>query len=294
MMNLDTVGVIPFYGGHDSVDKITKDRNLSWLIQTVHSLREHCNRIIVAVCNERDLQALDEVIGIEPCLLSCDPLYLPITACRHIQLLQLKDCMIIYTEADQVFNVTDMAKITDIINSNKNVYVSPHRCVRLSGKEEFGPWERFGHHIPTDDGSHPQHYLFLRERFFHDGFEYVVDNKPHAMLWNNENFAIVVNGQAWNYGFFMHSRVVDGMFYVNTIEGCAYGAAYICHAELFNRVLFVEANEFPLERASGFDIYRTPEVIPLKTLNNQHFWVDHLSHRDGSTSTWADKGTDDG
>ena len=293
-MNLETVGIIPFYGGHESVNDSIVRRNLDWLVQTVDSISRYCSNITVAVCNSRDENLLNSVSGITVASLDCDPLYLPISACRYVQQLQLKDCFIIYTEADQVFNIKNIDKISSVILSNKNAYVSPHRCVRLTGNEKFGPWERFGHHIPTEDGSHPERYLFLRERFFHDGFEYVVDNKPHAMLWNNENFAIVMNGQAWNYGFFMHSRVVDETFYINTIEGCAYGAAYMCHSDLFNRVMFVQAEEFPLERASGFDIYRTPEAVALKTLNNEYFWVDHLSHREGSTSTWADRGESDG
>ena len=285
-----TVGVIPFFGGEKTVDEEVKERNLSWLTQTVESMAEYCDDIIIGVCTTADELQANSTVSIGPCtvaMIDCPPRLLPINTCRHIQSLAIENALILYSEADQVFHIRDMNVLSNLVASNPHAYVAPHRCVRLVGNEEFGSWERFGHHIPTGDGSHPTHYLFLRERFFYNDYEYVVDNKPHAMLWNNEKFSMVIDDHAYHYGFFMHSRVVSGMFYINTIEGCAYGASYLCHADLFNRIEFIEPKEFPLEHASGFAIFNTEGVTPLKTLNNEYFWVDHLSHREGNTSTWA-------
>ena len=276
------IGIIPFFGGLTS-DKDTTDRNVGWLSLTHTSMLKYCSDILIYVCRKADENLAKTVTDISNIrVVECEPLFLPATACRHTQEIVKNYDLVLYTEADHIFHINDIDFLTTTIENNMSAYIAPHRCVRLSGTEVFGEWERFGHHV-----SGTSRYLFLRERFLYNDAEYIVDNKPHALIWNDEVFAQVHDNKLYQYGFFMNSAVFNDVFYVNTIDGCAYGAAYLCHASLFSRVNFIDAEQFPLEHASGFDIFNMPDSIALKTLNNQMFWVDHLSHRTGNTSTWA-------
>ncbi|MBX7145609.1 MAG: hypothetical protein K1X79_14250 [Oligoflexia bacterium] len=74
------------------------------------------------------------------------------------------------------------------------------------------------------------------------------------------------------------SSFLDDYYRCNS-EHTAFGGAYLCSREFFQRVKYEFSSTFPVEHASGFDPFACARNA-LKTSNFTDFFVEHLSARD--------------
>ena len=115
--------------------------------------------------------------------------------------------------------------------------------------------------------------------------------KEHKIIVTNdyEQADCIVTHNNYDEHFYVcpspYSDYIDAPEY-----GQAYGAAYLCHRDFFNRVKFIDARfeimidgqshfvEFqPTETTAGHDLLRTENAICLKSRDFFYFHVDHLS-----------------
>ena len=251
--NLNIIGTIPYFGRHDQYQQ----RILNWVHVTIDSIQDICEKIYIHVCNDIDYNDLEKYKNNEQFEIIYHKdlnktTYLPAYSQRYIQSLKLKNKYILYTEADQIFHIHNLQQLLNQLDNK--YYIAPHRCIQLTDKDILGKWPFFGHAYNYDHKRKLHHYRWLYERFFDNNKEYVLGNKRPGC----------------------DSNIINKYFYSNNDKGLAYGAAFLSTSQLFNRVHFRNGM---LEDASGFDIFRISTC--LKTMNNQHFWIDHLSHRTG-------------
>ena len=114
---------------------------------------------------------------------------------------------------------------------------------------------------------------------------------PKMIAYSNSEKVFPVN-QVYDYNDYFYVNPSAHTTHVDAPEyGQAYGAAFLCHRELFNRVTFINARfmikgkdgkEFPFdyqptETTAGHDLLRTKDSICLKSKDFFYFHVDHLS-----------------
>lgn len=70
-------------------------------------------------------------------------------------------------------------------------------------------------------------------------------------------------------------KTIDEHFYNPVNFYTAFGGSFYCLKEAFSKVKFIDSNEYPIENATGFNIYNT--ITCLKTKNIIDFYCIHLS-----------------
>jgi len=273
--------IIPFFAGP------RPEQSVEWLDQTISSIR-FANDVIVGVQNPDDLRRVQENFSVDCRVFNCSPMLLPVTLLRHVQ--TMPDLfLVLFTEADQVMNINNLASITKAIDADHNRVIAPHRAVQIQGNEP-ADWWGWGH---WDHDAKRHRYLY--ERFMHEGREYVVHNRPHVLdtagldlrhgcdAWGDTPGSVRPQGPA--YHFAMKTQIIDNMWYTNSNTCFAFGASWLMHADTFRRVEFKDQTQYALEESS-FAVSRCPGVTMLKTLNAGRFFADHISHRFGNQSTW--------
>ena len=288
------LAVIPYFGGTSSAPRQTElDNVLRYFEYTYSSLKPYMTKLIVSVYNDKDYETIRpfslnadiEVMRIN----DIDPIFLPANTVRFIQGEGFDEEYIYFTESDQIFYVQDINNLYDTIDNDKNIYIVPQRFEQIP-HAAIPP--RIEKYADTTEGRFVDFEGALRE----DNNKYVVANEPvdafyEAQRVGGQKETLQVN-QIYNYDdhFYVNpppkSNMIDAPEY-----GQAYGAAFLCHRDLFNRVSFINARfmikgpdgkEFPFdyqptETTAGHDLLRTENSICLKSRDFFYFHVDHLS-----------------
>ena len=235
------VTIMPYYGGRFDGHSDPGYR-IDYLRSTVASLTGISNRIIVAVQNSADQDALSSLnIPAEILFIKIDnPLHLPAALCEFVQNAGYKEDFIYYTEADQPLFCEDPGSILGMLK-NKDLYFAPHRLSKVP--EQL---TRFEFIIGSD----------LRKAYLKqiDGIFYAIENKSDA-----------------------NRQDLDGKFYINKDIMDAYGGAFLCRYDFFKEIRFSYSEKYPTEHTAGFDLFNKEGACCLKTRDVLDFYVDHLS-----------------
>ena len=119
----------------------------------------------------------------------------------------------------------------------------------------------------------------------------MVANEPVTSPFRPSDGKMVKVNQVYEYDEHFYINPAPATNWIDSPEyGQAYGAAFFCHRDLFNRVNFMDAKfkfthkgkkydiEYqPTETTAGHDLLRTEKSICLKSKDFFYFHVDHLS-----------------
>ena len=293
------LAITPYFGGVSSAPRQTKlDNVLRYFEYTYSSLKPFMTKLIVAVYNDADYNTLRPVQlnpDIElmklngPAGQEIDPIFLPATLTRFIQQRGFDEEYIYFTESDQILYARDWDNIYNTIDNDKNIYIVPQRFEQIP-HAAIPP--RIEKYADTTEGRFVDFDGALRE----DNNKYVVANEPVGAFYEAERVGgqketLQVN-QIYNYDDHFYVNPPPKSIMIDAPEyGQAYGAAFLCHRDLFNRVTFINARfmikaadgkEYPFdyqptETTAGHDLLRTENSICLKSRDFFYFHVDHLS-----------------
>tara|TARA_R100000315_G_scaffold62084_1_gene42231 strand:+ start:229 stop:1152 length:924 start_codon:yes stop_codon:yes gene_type:complete len=292
------LAITPYFGGVSSAPRQTELNNvLKYFEQTYESLKPYMTKLIVSVYNDLDYETV-KGFGLNPDVRviqipNIDPVFLPANTVRLIQEEGFEEEYVYFTEADQVLYAKDWGNIYKTIDDNKNVYIVPQRFEQI-------PTEYIQKRIDRYQDTTPHRFVEFDGVFKENDNKYVVANEPVSRetyvnrRGADEEKVIVEQVHDYNEHFYVcpppNNSWVDSPEY-----GQAYGAAYLCHRDLFLRVKFIDARfklvhrgpngqtmeeiiEFqPTETTAGHDLLRTPNSVCLKSKNFFYFHVDHLS-----------------
>ena len=292
------LAVTPYFGGISSAPRQTElDNVLRYFEQTYESLKPHMTKLIVSVYNDLDYETVKgfslnpdvRVIQIR----DIDPIFLPANTVRLIQEEGFDEEYIYFTEADQILYAKDWNNIYKTIDDNHNVYIVPQRFEQI-------PNEHIEQRIEKYQDTTAHRFIEFDGVFKENNNKYVVANEPVSRetfvhrRGADEEKVIVEQIHDYNEHFYVCPRPNNS--WVDSPEyGQAYGAAYLCHRDLFMRVRFIDARfklihrgpngqrmeevvEYqPTETTAGHDLLRTPDSVCLKSKNFFYFHVDHLS-----------------
>ena len=282
------LAITPYFGGVSTAPRQTELNNvLRYFEQTYQSLKPHMTRLVVSVYNDVDYETVkgfglnSDIRVIQ--LRDIDPIFLPANTVRLIQQEGFDEEYIYFTEADQIVYAQDWSNLYKIIDDNKNVYIVPQRFEQIPNEHIQQRIEKY-----QDTTSH--RFIEFDGIFKENNNKYVVANEPVSRetyvhrRGADEEKVIVEQIHDYNEHFYVCPNPKNN--WVDSPEyGQAYGAAYLCHRDLFMRVKFIDARfklihrgpngqrmeevvEYqPTETTAGHDLLRTPHSICLKSKN---------------------------
>ena len=287
------LAVTPYFGGESSAPRQTELDNVLRYFEYMYSgLKPYMTRLIVSVYNDEDYEAIKlyglnsdiDIIRIK----DIDPIFLPANTMRIIQQEGFDEEYIYFTESDQIFYAKDINNLYATIDNDKNIYLVPQRFEQIP-HAAIPP--RIEKYADTTEGRFVEFEGALRE----NNNKYVVANEPVSPSYEAERIGgkkeILQVNQTYNYDEYFYVNPAPVTNWIDAPEyGQAYGAAFLCHRDLFKRVTFIDAHfiikkdgkEFPFdyqptETTAGHDLLRTENSICLKSRDFFYFHVDHLS-----------------
>tara|TARA_R110000765_G_scaffold193794_1_gene299387 strand:+ start:922 stop:1833 length:912 start_codon:yes stop_codon:yes gene_type:complete len=291
------LAITPYFGGVSSAPRQTElDNVLRYFEHTYSTLKPFMTKLIVGVYNDADYNTLRpfqlnfdmEVIRVtKENGDEIDPIFLPANLVRCIQQRGFDEEYVYFTEADQIVYAKDWNNVYNTIDNDKNIYLVPQRFEQIPNELIQA---RIDKYTDTTEGRFVEFDGVCRE----NNNKYVVANEPVGPIFEamrtNGTEKIPAN-QVYNYDDHFYVCPSPQTNYIDAPEyGQAYGAAYLCHRDLFNRVKFIDARfEFikngksfhieyqPTETTAGHDLLRTEDAICLKSRDFFYFHVDHLS-----------------
>ena len=294
------LAITPYFGGVSSAPRQTELNNvLRYFEHTYNSLKPFMTKLIVGVYNEADYNTLRQfqlnadiqvvrILNAESG--EIDPIFLPASLVRSIQQHGFDEEYVYFTEADQILYVKDWNNVYNTIDNDKNIYIVPQRFEQIP-HAAIAP--RIEKYADTTEDRFIDFDGVLKE----DNNKYVVANEPvgptyRSQLVGHSSEKVFPVNQVYDYDDYFYVNPSAHTTHVDAPEyGQAYGAAFLCHRELFNRVTFINSRfmikgrngiEFPYdyqptETTAGHDLLRTQNSICLKSRDFFYFHVDHLS-----------------
>ena len=294
------LAITPYFGGVSSAPRQTELNNvLRYFEHTYNSLKPFMTKLIVGVYNEADYNTLRQfqlnadiqvvrILNAESG--EIDPIFLPASLVRSIQQHGFDEEYVYFTEADQILYVKDWNNVYNTIDNDKNIYIVPQRFEQIP-HAAIAP--RIEKYADTTEDRFIDFDGVLKE----DNNKYVVANEPvgptyRSQLVGHSSEKVFPVNQVYDYDDYFYVNPSAHTTHVDAPEyGQAYGAAFLCHRDLFNRVTFINSRfmikgrngiEFPYdyqptETTAGHDLLRTQDSICLKSRDFFHFHVDHLS-----------------
>ena len=292
------LAITPYFGGISSAPRQTELNNvLRYFEYTYSSLKPYMTQLIVSVYNDKDYETirsfgLNSDINIIR-ITDIDPIFLPANTVRLIQEQGFEEEYVYFTESDQVFYAQDINNLYETIDNDKNIYIVPQRFEQIPNELIQG---RIDKYKETTEGRFVEFDGALRE----NNNKYVVANEPvgpeseveRMFKGNIRGTSTLATNQVYNYDEHFYVNPSPKTSWIDAPEyGQAYGAAYLCHRDLFNRVTFIDSrfelkapdgqpfieNYQPTETTAGHDLLRTEDSICLKSRDFFYFHVDHLS-----------------
>ena len=287
------LAVTPYFVGESSAPRQTElDNVLRYFEYMYSSLKPYMTRLIVSVYNDDDYETIKlyglnsdiDIIRIK----DIDPIFLPANTMRIIQREGFDEEYIYFTESDQIFYAKDINNLYATIDNDKNIYLVPQRFEQIPHAAILPRIEKYA---DTTEGRFVDFEGALRE----DNNKYVVANEPVSPSYEAERLGgkkeILQVNQTYNHDEYFYVNPAPATDWIDAPEyGQAYGAAFLCHGDLFKRVTFIDARftikkdgkEFPFdyqptETTAGHDLLRTENSICLKSRDFFYFHVDHLS-----------------
>ena len=297
------LAITPYFGGVSSAPRQTElDNVLRYFAQTYESLKPHMTKLIVSVYNDLDYETV-KGFSLNPDvrvvqLRDIDPIFLPANTVRLIQQEGFDEEYIYFTEADQILYAKDWDNLYKTIDANKNVYIVPQRFEQI-------PNENIQQRIDKYHDTTAHRFIEFDGVLKENNNKYVVANEPvsresYVHRRGTEEEKVIVE-QIHDYDEHFYVCPPANNSWVDSPEyGQAYGAAYLCHRDLFMKVRFIDARfklihrgpngqrmeevvqYQPTETTAGHDLLRTPNSVCLKSKNFFYFHVDHLSGYDGN------------
>ena len=292
------LAITPYFGGISSAPRQTELNNvLRYFEHTYNSLKPLMTKLIVGVYNDADYNTLRpfqlnsdiEIIKMtEKGDGEIDPVFLPANLVRYIQQRDFDEEYVYFTEADQILYAQDWSNAYSTIDNDKNIYIVPQRFEQIPNELIQA---RIDKYTDTTEGRFVEFDGVCRE----NNNKYVVANEPVGSvqeLMRTKGTEKVLANQVYNYDDHFYVCPSPQTNYIDAPEyGQAYGAAFLCHRDLFNRVNFIDARfmikgpdgkEYPFdyqptETTAGHDLLRTKDSICLKSKDFFYFHVDHLS-----------------
>ena len=295
------LAITPYFGGVSSAPRQTELNNvLRYFEHTYNSLKPLMTKLIVGVYNDDDyntLRPLQLNSDIEVMKMTekdgseIDPIFLPANLVRCIQQRGFDEEYVYFTEADQLLYAQDWNNVYNTIDNDKNIYIVPQRFEQI-------PNELIQSRIDKYDCTTEGRFVEFDGVYKENNNKYVVANEPVAPMqevMRSKGFVSVMEkvkvNQIYNYDEHFYVCPSPSTDLIDAPEyGQAYGAAYLCHRDFFNRVNFIDARfEFvkdgkpfyvtfqPTETTAGHDLLRTEDSICLKSRDFFYFHVDHLS-----------------
>ena len=294
------LAITPYFGGVSSAPRQTELNNvLRYFEHTYNSLKPFMTKVIVGVYNEADYNTLRQfqlnadiqvvrILNAESG--EIDPVFLPASLVRSIQQHGFDEEYVYFTEADQILYVKDWNNVYNTIDNDKNIYIVPQRFEQIP-HGAIAP--RIEKYADTTEDRFIDFDGVLKE----DNNKYVVANEPvgptyRSHLVGHSSEKVFPVNQVYDYNDYFYVNPSAHTTHVDAPEyGQAYGAAFLCHRDLFNRVTFINSRfmikgrngiEFPYdyqptETTAGHDLLRTQNSICLKSRDFFYFHVDHLS-----------------
>ena len=294
------LAITPYFGGVSSAPRQTELNNvLRYFEHTYNSLKPFMTKLIVGVYNEADYNTLRQfqlnadiqvvrILNAESG--EIDPVFLPASLVRSIQQHGFDEEYVYFTEADQILYVKDWNNVYNTIDNDKNIYIVPQRFEQIP-HAAIAP--RIEKYADTTEDRFIDFDGVLKE----DNNKYVVANEPvgptyRSHLVGHSSEKVFPVNQIYDYDDYFYVNPSPNTTHVDAPEyGQAYGAAFLCHRDLFNRVTFINSRfmikgrngiEFPYdyqptETTAGHDLLRTQDSICLKSKDFFYFHVDHLS-----------------
>ena len=292
------LAITPYFGGISSAPRQTELNNvLRYFEYTYSSLKPYMTQLIVSVYNDKDYETirsfgLNSDINIIR-ITDIDPIFLPANTVRLIQEQGFEEEYVYFTESDQVFYAQDINNLYETIDNDKNIYIVPQRFEQIPNELIQG---RIDKYKETTEGRFVEFDGALRE----NNNKYVVANEPvgpeseveRMFKGNIRGTSTLATNQVYNYDEHFYVNPSPKTSWIDAPEyGQAYGAAYLCHRDFFNRVTFIDSrfelkapdgqpfieNYQPTETTAGHDLLRTEDSICLKSRDFFYFHVDHLS-----------------
>ena len=292
------LAITPYFGGISSAPRQTELNNvLRYFEYTYSSLKPYMTQLIVSVYNDKDYETirsfgLNSDINIIR-ITDIDPIFLPANTVRLIQEQGFEEEYVYFTESDQVFYAQDINNLYETIDNDKNIYIVPQRFEQIPNELIQG---RIDKYKETTEGRFVEFDGALRE----NNNKYVVANEPvgpeseveRMFKGNIRGTSTLATNQVYNYDEHFYVNPSPKTSWIDAPEyGQAYGAAYLCHRDFFNRVTFIDSrfelkapdgqpfieNYQPTETTAGHDLLRTEDSICLKSRDFFYFYVDHLS-----------------
>ena len=283
------LAITPYFGGTSSAPRQTELNNvLRYFEYTYSSLKPYMTKLIVSVYNQKDYEAIKhhglnpdiEIIRVE----IIDPIFLPANTVRGIQKEGFDEEYIYFTESDQILYVQDINNLYKILDYNKNVYIVPQRFEQI-------PRELVEARINKFEDTTADRFVEFEGALRENDNPYVVANEPVTSAFRPSDGKMVKVNQVYEYNEHFYINPAPATNWIDSPEyGQAYGAAFLCHRDLFNRVKFMDAKfkfthegkeydiEYqPTETTAGHDLLRTEKSICLKSKDFFYFHVDHLS-----------------
>jgi hypothetical protein len=283
------LAVIPYFGGTSSAPRQTElDNVLRYFEYTYSSLKPYMTKLIVSVYNDEDYETIRpfslnadiEVMRIN----DINPIFLPANTVRFIQSEGFDEEYIYFTESDQILYAQDINNLYKIIDYNKNVYIVPQRFEQI-------PRELVEARINKFEDTTENRFVEFEGALRENNNPYVVANEPVTSPFRPSDGKMVKVNQVYEYDEHFYINPAPATNWIDSPEyGQAYGAAFFCHRDLFNRVNFMDAKfkfthkgkkydiEYqPTETTAGHDLLRTEKSICLKSKDFFYFHVDHLS-----------------
>ena len=283
------LAVIPYFGGTSSAPRQTELNNvLSYFEYTYSSLKPYMTKLIVSVYNDEDYETIKpfslnadiEIMRIN----DIDPIFLPANTVRFIQSEGFDEEYIYFTESDQIFYAQDIDNLYKIIDYNKNVYIVPQRFEQI-------PRELVEARINKFEDTTENRFVEFEGAHRENNNPYVVANEPVISAFRPSDGKMIKVNQVYEYNEHFYINPSPATNWIDSPEyGQAYGAAFLCHRDLFNRVDFMDAKfeithegkkydiqYQPTETTAGHDLLRTEKSICLKSKDFFYFHVDHLS-----------------
>jgi len=291
------LAITPYFGGVSSAPRQTELNNvLRYFEHTYNSLKPLMTKLIVGVYNDADYNTLRpfqlnsdiEVVRVTTEGGSeIDPIFLPANLVRYIQQRGFDEEYVYFTEADQILYAQDWNNVYNVIDNDKNIYIVPQRFEQIPNELIQS---RIDKYTDTTEGRFVEFDGVCRE----NSNKYVVANEPVGPIFEamrTHGTEKIPANQTYNYDDHFYVCPSPQTNFIDAPEyGQAYGAAYLCHRDFFNRVDFIDARfEFmregkpffieyqPTETTAGHDLLRTEDAICLKSRDFFYFHVDHLS-----------------
>jgi hypothetical protein len=283
------LAVIPYFGGTSSAPRQTELNNvLRYFEYTYSSLKSYMTKLIVSVYNDEDYETLRPFslnADIELMRITdIDPIFLPANTVRSIQKEGFDEECVYFTESDQIFYAQDINNLYKTIDYNKNVYIVPQRFEQI-------PRELVEARINKFEDTTENRFVEFEGALRENDNPYVVANEPVTSAFRSSDGKMVKVNQVYEYDEHFYINPAPATNWIDSPEyGQAYGAAFLCHRDLFNRVKFMDAKfkfthkgkkydiEYqPTETTAGHDLLRTEKSICLKSKDFFYFHVDHLS-----------------